>query len=65
MNVWNGGGEVRVHSSVVAPTPHGLSPATRLRMKASAMHSRKISTAKPEMKDPTDDTMFQPANASG
>ena len=30
-NWWNGGGEDSVHSSVVAPSPHGLSPATRLR----------------------------------
>src|SRR6185437_4904196 len=34
-NWWNGGGEGSVHSSVVAPTPHGLSAAWRLRAKAS------------------------------
>ena len=34
-NVWNGGGEGSVHSSVVAPTPHGLSPASRFFAKAS------------------------------
>jgi hypothetical protein len=26
-NVWNGGGEGSVHSSVLAPAPHGLSSA--------------------------------------
>ena len=30
-NWWNGGGEDSVHSSVVAPAPHGLSPACSLR----------------------------------
>ena len=32
-NWWYGGGEDRVHSSVVAPSPHGLSAAFSLRMK--------------------------------
>ena len=31
LNWWNGGGEDSVHSSVVAPAPHGLSPAGSLR----------------------------------
>ena len=34
-NWWNGGGEDKVHSSVVAPGPQGLSPATRFTWKAS------------------------------
>src|SRR5690606_2354855 len=34
-NWWNGGGEDSVHSSVVAPSPHGLSAACCLRAKAS------------------------------
>ena len=32
---WKGGGEGSVHSSVVAPTPQGLSPATRFFANAS------------------------------
>src|SRR6185312_6172323 len=32
---WNGGGEGSCHSSVVAPSPHGLAPATRFFWKAS------------------------------
>ena len=31
LNWWNGGGEGSVHSSVVAPAPHGLSAAFSLR----------------------------------
>ena len=34
-NWWNGGGDDSVHSSVVAPAPHGLSAACCLRTKAS------------------------------
>ena len=30
-NWWKGGGDGKVHSSVVAPAPHGLSPARSLR----------------------------------
>src|SRR5229473_1112638 len=33
-NWWNGGGDGRVHSRVVAPGPHGLLAALSLRMKA-------------------------------
>ena len=36
LNWWNGGGDGSVHSSVVAPAPHGLSAAWRFWMKASA-----------------------------
>jgi hypothetical protein len=32
--VWNGGGDDNVHSSVVAPAPHGLSAAFRFCAKA-------------------------------
>ena len=35
-NWWNGGGEESVHSSVVAPSPHGLLAAFSLRMNACA-----------------------------
>src|SRR5208282_6473045 len=48
-NWWNGGGEDSVHSSVVAPTPHGLLPAARFLMKASAMPKKNTSTPKPAM----------------
>ena len=34
-NWWNGGGDGSVHSSVVAPAPHGLASATRFFAKAS------------------------------
>ena len=49
LNWWNGGGEDSVHSSVVAPGPHGLSAARSLRMKARTMPKKKISTPTPEM----------------
>lgn len=32
---WKGGGEESCHSSVVAPSPHGLAPASRFFAKAS------------------------------
>jgi len=32
---WNGGGDESIHSNVVAPTPHGLAPASRFFAKAS------------------------------
>src|SRR5262245_29351679 len=64
-NWWKGGGDDSVHSSVVAPAPHGLAPASRFFAKASNTPYRKISTPKPEMYEPSDDTRFQPANASG
>ena len=34
-NWWKGGGDDSVHSSVVAPAPHGLASAARFFMKAS------------------------------
>src|SRR5271154_6061178 len=62
---WNGGGAGSVHSSVVAPGPHGLAPAGILRRKACARPKKNTSVAKPEMNDPIEETKFQPANASG
>src|SRR5215203_7375528 len=35
-NWWKGGGDGSVHSSVVAPAPHGLAAARSLRMSACA-----------------------------
>src|SRR5581483_48872 len=46
---WNGGGDGSVHSSVVAPAPHGLALARCLRMNASAMPYKKTRTPKPEI----------------
>ncbi len=37
LNWWKGGGDDSVHSSVVAPSPHGLSAACCLRAKAVKM----------------------------
>ena len=48
-NWWNGGGDVSVHSSVVAPAPHGLFAAASLRMNEVITLNRKISTPKAEM----------------
>src|SRR3954447_5291301 len=48
-NWWNGGGDGSVHSSVVAPAPHGLSAACCLRTNASTRPQMKISTPKPEI----------------
>src|SRR5262249_52517199 len=45
---WNGGGDGNVHSSVVAPAPHGLSAARSLRTNAWATPKKKISAPKPE-----------------
>src|SRR5215467_6195106 len=64
-NWWNGGGDDSVHSSVVAPTPHGLLPATRFFTKASIRPKKKMITPKPEIYEPYEETMFQPWNASG
>src|SRR6202000_1627095 len=55
LNWWKGGGDGRVHSSVVAPTPQGLSPAIRLAMKASASITRKMMTPNPAMKAPIEE----------
>ena len=44
LNWWVGGGEDRVHSRVVAPSPHGLATPGRRRMAASASMTRKTST---------------------
>ena len=46
---WKGGGEDSVHSSVVAPSPQGLSAACTLRWNASAMPAKKTSSAAAEM----------------
>src|SRR4029079_2264237 len=62
---WNGGGEGSVHSSVVAPAPHGLSAARSLRMNAWATPKKNTSAPNPERSDPSEETRFQPANASG
>lgn len=42
---WNGGGEGSVHSSVVAPSPHGFPAALSLRENACAMPTK--NTIKP------------------
>ena len=51
-NWWNGGGEVSVHSSVVAPAPHGLFAAFSLRRKACDTPNRKTNTPKAERYEP-------------
>src|SRR5262249_13712658 len=48
-NWWNGGGDGSVHSSVVAPGPHGLAAARSLRTKACTMPKKNTTTPKPEM----------------
>src|SRR5215475_965748 len=45
---WNGGGDGSVHSSVVAPGPHGLSAAFCLRAKAWKTPKKKISAPSPD-----------------
>src|SRR5580704_8448490 len=64
-NWWKGGGEGSVHSSVVAPAPQGLAPAGTLRAKACAKPNRNISTPMPDTYEPTEETRFQSAKASG
>jgi hypothetical protein len=44
-NWWKGGGDGSVHSSVVAPAPHGLPAARCLRMNACAKPTK--NTIKP------------------
>ncbi|VTO11897.1 Uncharacterised protein [Brevundimonas vancanneytii] len=44
LNWWCGGGEDRVHSSVVAPSPHGLASALRRRMADSTSSTRNTPT---------------------
>src|SRR6266702_7279934 len=53
---WNGGGEGSVHSSVVAPAPHGLSAACCLRMKAWATPKKNTSVPSAEISEPIEDT---------
>src|SRR5690606_31673757 len=48
-NWWYGGGEDSVHSSVVAPSPHGLSAAFSFFRKACATPKRNTRTPKAEM----------------
>ena len=52
LNWWKGGGDGSVHSSVVAPTPQGLSAALRFFVKASRHMTRNTITPKPAMKAP-------------
>src|SRR5262249_40601927 len=48
-NWWNGGGDGSVHSSVVAPAPHGLSAARSSRRHACSTPKKKTTRPKPEM----------------
>src|SRR4029450_6903300 len=61
---WKGGGDGSAHSSVVAPAPHGLSPALSLRMNAWMTPKKNTKAPNPDRYEPSDDTRFQPANAS-
>jgi hypothetical protein len=65
VDVWNGGGEGSVHSSVVAPAPHGLGPASRLRAKARSKLAKNISMPTAETYAPIDAIKFQSPKASG
>ena len=49
-NWWNGGGEDSVHSSVVAPSPHGLSPARRF-LRGRPRRRRRRRRATPSAED--------------
>ena len=53
--VWNGGGDDTVHSSVVAPSPHGFCCAVLFFIKAWSKFNK--NTAKPtiEIYEPIDD----------
>jgi len=46
---WNGGGEDSVHSSVVAPSPHGFASACRFFANATAIPAKKTRTPRAEM----------------
>jgi hypothetical protein len=61
---WKGGGDGNLHSSVVAPTPHGFAAAGTFRRKATGPDQEHQRPAK-EIYEPIDDTKFQPANVSG
>ena len=52
---WNGGGDGSVHSSVVAPGPHGLAAARSLRTKACTMPKKNTNVPKPEMYAPIEE----------
>src|SRR5262245_9181821 len=49
LNWWNGGGDGSVHSSVVAPGPHGLAAAFSLRANAWNTPMKKITRPNDEM----------------
>jgi hypothetical protein len=53
---WNGGGDDNVHSSVIAPAPHGLSAAFSLRMKAYTRPAKNTTKPTAETYAPTDET---------
>ena len=63
--VWNGGGDECDHSSVVAPSPQGLSAALLAGRQGPEQDVEEQQRREPEIHAPTLDTMFQPANASG
>src|SRR5262245_52716754 len=63
--VWNGGGDGSVHSSVVAPAPHGLAGACCFLAKAEIRQMKNTIRPAKEMNAPIEETMFQPAKASG
>src|SRR6188472_1340812 len=62
---WKGGGDGNLHSSVVAPTPHGFAAAGIFRRKETATPTRNTSSPAKAIYEPIDDTKFQPAKASG
>jgi len=51
-NEWNGGGDVSVHSSVVAAGPQGLLPGFSLRAKATATPIKNTIVPKAVMNEP-------------
>ena len=54
-NVWNGGGEVTVHSNVVAPSPHGFWAAAFFLEKAQIRFAKNTTRPIIDIYDPIDD----------
>jgi len=53
---WKGGGDGNLHSSVVAPMPHGFAAAGIFRRKETATPTRNTSSPAKEMYEPIDAT---------
>ena len=60
---WNGGGLDKVHSSVVAPSPHGFGGAFFPAVREMSRFTKNTPTLTAVIMYPMVETLFQPAKA--